>query len=126
MGGLQESHGLVTVENDEVIFEFATKDALFGIVKSSSKRIAVKPREIVSATYRETWFSTKLEFRFQTLQIAGRFPGNEGPELVLKVRRKDRNAARSLYSRLESLQASVRLDRLEQEIKRNEITDDML
>jgi hypothetical protein len=118
VGGLQEHEGLIRFDGANLEIEFMSKDALLGVVKSATKTVTVPLHDIAAIEAKFGWFSSKLNIRFNSLSVARQFPGNEGPELQLTIKRADRRAAASLIAEFSSRKTEERVRKFQESLEK--------
>ncbi len=118
--GLAVVDGILTIHSDELVFEFQTKDSVFGVVKSKPREIHIQMKEIVSIRYRKTWFVSRLYIHVSKLSYLQDFPKSEQGELVLKIKRKYKDTAKDIVSYVNYRLSEFRLDSMDSEFRSNE------
>lgn len=87
--GLAESKGLL-ISNDEVILiQFQTVDAILGVVKSGLTEVKLPLANIVELSYKKSLFGNKLILKVDNLRLIEKLPECNNNEVVLSVARKD-------------------------------------
>lgn len=119
-GGFGQTHGLASPAADGLRLQYQTRDAMIGLLRSTTRHALVPLEAIVDLRFRYgfLWFSPRIELRVAELAVLTDIPGAEGSRLVLKVRRADREHARKLVHLIGSLLAERRLDHLQGELER--------
>lgn len=116
-GGFAEVKGQMRFEADELVLEFQVKDSLFGALKSGVKELALPLDALEDLVFKKGWFSHRLTVRTRSMSDLGEIPGADGSTLVVKVAKKDGDAAKDLASHLLLLLSEEKLRRLEEEAR---------
>ena len=85
---------MVRLESGNLIFEFRSK--VVGILKSDIKMVEVPVAEVSTLNYKGGLFSTTVTLQFKSLRHTQAFPKADGNELVLEIKRRDRELAQEL------------------------------
>ena len=92
--GLAIAEGLLRLENDELIFEFMTRDGVFGLVKSELKKVPLLLEEVQSVEFRRGAFGSSLFVQSTSLEAVNSIPGQKQGRLKLAIARRDVDVAR--------------------------------
>jgi len=111
--GLRKVEGLVNLQGNELVFEFQTKDALVGLVKSEVEEQHIDIGELEGAELKG-WLRYKLILRGSSLRVFEDLPGTEQGKCKLHIKRSDRETARNLVSRINLLLSEDRIRRLDE------------
>ncbi|RMG20957.1 MAG: hypothetical protein D6730_19080 [Bacteroidetes bacterium] len=114
-GGFAEANGLMYVQGDQLLVEVMVKDAIFGVVKSKPKRIAIPFRDIISIDYKRNMFVSRMLLRVGNITYLSEIPGDNKGEIKFKIRRKDKEMAQNLVSHINLRISEIRLDELDEE-----------
>lgn len=98
--GLAEGSGLIHDEGTHLCLEFEVKDALAGILKSGVKHVRIPTSDIVSVNISQGWVNTTLVIQTAKLESVQDVPGMNQGRIVLKIARKDREAAEQFVAAL--------------------------
>lgn len=112
--GLAEGRGILRVDETALTLELQVTDALFGLLKSRIINIQLPFDQVSGIIMTKGWFRKKLILRTHSMAPLTSIPGHSGNELVLVIRRRDRDSARFLISRLELRKTEVQLQKLEE------------
>lgn len=115
-----EVSGLLRYDSSGVHLEFQTKDALFGVIKSSVKSVRLKNDDLRGLRYKKSWFSHYLYIQTKDMRTIAGVPGAESGEVRLKIRKQDAIQAKSLASHVSSALTDERLKRLLEESSSDE------
>lgn len=111
--GFAESEGLIKSDNDNLIFEFQTKDNIIGVIKSDVKIVKIPLKEVYSIAIKKNFFYTKLIITFSNLSSTKLLPGGAQRELILSIEKKSRDECIQLVSKVNVLLAELRLKDIE-------------
>lgn len=111
--GLRKVEGLMKLEKNNLVFEFQTKDALVGLVKSDVEEQRIAISELEGAELKG-WLTYKLILRGRSLRVFENLPGTEQGQCKLHIKRSDRETARNLVSRINLLLSEDRIRRLDE------------
>ncbi len=112
--GFAEGRGILRVDENALTLELQVTDALFGLLKSRVINVQLAFDQVSGIIMTKGWFRKKLILRTHSMALLTSIPGHSGNELVLVIRRRDREAARFLISRLELRKTEVQLQKLEE------------
>ncbi|HRP01052.1 MAG TPA: hypothetical protein PLE30_00220 [Candidatus Kapabacteria bacterium] len=112
-GGFAETKGLIYFENNFLIFEFETKDALLQVVSSGVKIIKIPLDGIRSVEFKKGFFSSKLIITAKSLKYFANVPGNESNVLTYKIKKQHNDLVRLAVSHLQLLIAENTLKKFE-------------
>lgn len=109
--GFAKVTGILRVANDILSLEFETKENIFGgVLKSKPKKVNIPLMELESVVLKKTWFSTKVIIRVLQLGLLNDVPGTEKGEAIIKIRRKERQTAETLISKINLRISELGLD----------------
>lgn len=111
--GFATMEGMIRIDTNAIVFEYQTKDALLGIVKSDTKTARIEFSEIVSIDYKKSLFSSKLFIRANIFLGSKGFPNNNANELTLKIKRNNSDLASEFVSRINLRISEARLKDIE-------------
>lgn len=111
-GGFMMLEGILRMEGDELTFEFQKKDALFEAYKSDLKEIRIPLSSIDVAEFKKGLFGTKLILHAKRAAVFKDLPGNDLTVRTLKVKRKHRETAASVSSRINLKISEMKLKEL--------------
>ena len=98
--GFATMEGMIRIDANAIIFEYQTKDALLGIVKSDTKTARIEFSEIESIEYKKSLFTSKLFISANVFLGSKGFPNNDANELTLKIKRSNSDIASEFVSRI--------------------------
>lgn len=107
--------GILRVESNYLVFEFQKKDAVFEAYKSELKEVKIPVSEISMIEYKKGLFSSKLIIHAERPSTFQEFPGSELTERKLKVKRKHRETAANISSKINLELSEYRLEQLKGE-----------
>jgi hypothetical protein len=96
--GFAELDGLLRIDQENLILEYQTKDAIFGVVKSAVKNIYIKYSDILSMEFKKGFFSSKITITTSSFIADKMFPKAHGNELELVIKKKHKEQAMQLVS----------------------------
>lgn len=115
-GGLAKTEGIAEVTESGVYLEFEVEDGFIGAFKSGAKEAKLSASQIRSAELRAGWFRTRLILEAKTLGAMGDIPGSKQGRVILKLPRREREAAGRAVSVLEASLAREELEGLSREL----------
>jgi hypothetical protein len=111
--GFQEAKGLLSFENDALTFEYEISDSVTGIIKSGLKKTRVPFSELTSIQIRERFLRvTRIEVRSRSMSALSDVPGSDAANVILKIRKTDRDDARNFVSAASLALSEFRLAQL--------------
>ncbi len=111
--GFATMEGMIRIDTNAIIFEYQTKDALLGIVKSDTKTARIEFSEIESIEYKKSLFTSKLFISANVFLGSKGFPNNDANELTLKIKRSNSDIASEFVSRINLRISEERLKDIE-------------
>lgn len=94
--GFALSEGVVWVEDDGLMLEFRTRDAVFGLLKGDVKELRLPWSELREVEHLAVAFRARLRIRTKRMSVLAELPGADGAEVVLRFKSRDREALREL------------------------------
>lgn len=110
--GFAVSKGLIKINKDYLIFEYQISDNFFSLIKSDVKTVNIPHKKIINVQLKKNWFSTKLLFSFNSISVLNQFPSSP-KELILKIKKDNRQLAESLISRINLRISEIKLENLD-------------
>lgn len=118
MDGWAESAGLLAFEppagdfGGRLVFQFQTKDAVLGLIKTGVKEVPIELAEVSEVGFKGGWLGGgTLTVRVADMKAGAKLPGQESGIVALAVKRKHTEAARELASEANLQAAEARLRR---------------
>jgi hypothetical protein len=108
--GLARGEGLLTLQDEGVMLEFQVKDTLVGMMKSKLKQVVLPYPEILSVEVKSNIFRTIMILSVNRLSLLADLPNADRGEVKLKLRRKDKDMAFQIESRIQYLMSEMQLD----------------
>lgn len=112
--GFRVAKGLVNLEGEDLAFEFEVTDAIFGVLNSGLQELRLPLSGLQSVEFRKGWFSSKIILEARSLKVLKDLPGSEMTECVLKIKRKDREDAQRLASKVRLVMSEMKLRELDE------------
>lgn len=110
-GGFAKVTGLLTVEEDALFLEFQTKDNILGgLIKSAPRELMVPMKELDSVECVSKWTGTRFFVRVRRLSLLDGMPNVENGEVKLKIKRKNKQTALNMASKINLRISELRLD----------------
>ncbi len=91
--GLAETKGLLRFENNQIILQFQTQDAVFGLMKSDVKDVQIPLEALESVEFITRWWGSKIAIHVNRLDLVQRIPGQSSNEIILKITRANKGLA---------------------------------
>jgi hypothetical protein len=104
--GFAETEGILSVDGDDLKFEFQTADKLVGLLKSGVREVRLPLEKIEEITFRKRWYGNKLVIRVSEMGRASELPNFKQGEVELKVAKKHREAASELLAFIQTAQGA--------------------
>ena len=98
--GLALTEGLLRINDNSLIFEFLTKDAVLGLIKTEVQQVTVAFEDIEEVNFKKSMFGNSLQIRLASLVIAQKIPAQKGSNVELNIARKDADIALSFVSNI--------------------------
>lgn len=92
------------------MLEFQVKDTLVGMMKSKLKQVVLPYPEILSVEVKSNIFRTIMIISVNRLSLLAELPNADRGEVKLKLRRKDKDLAFQIESRIQYLMSEMQLD----------------
>lgn len=106
--GFAESSGILSLRENHIIIQFETKDALFGLIKSGLKKVAIPLKHIEELAYKKSIFGNRVSIKVDDLSYLEDLPERSNNKVVLLIDRKNIDRAIDLIR-------AIRLDMSEKE-----------
>jgi serine/threonine protein kinase len=101
--GLVEVYGLATIEGGELVLEFRSRDALFGIRMHEPTELRIPFADIGAVELKEGWFGSEMRITANRLASFHAFPEFRHGSIRLRFKKANRDAGRGLAERLRAL-----------------------
>jgi hypothetical protein len=99
-GGFMKVEGILSVEKNSLTFEFQKKDAVLEAYKSDIMTDEIPFSELDMIEYKKGFFSSKLILHGKKASTFRNLPGNELTTRTLKVKKKNREIAANISSKI--------------------------
>ncbi len=116
--GFATTEGLLSIDEDNLILEFKTKDSFIGLIQSEIKRIEIPLSILTGFEFQPKWFSNKIVVRTKKLEPLDSIPGSKQGVAKLSVQRKDRAIASEFASFVSLFISENQLKRLDEELNK--------
>lgn len=114
---LAEVEGMLSLEGDNLIIEYQTKDGILGILKTQLKELRISVGDLDSIEYRKKVLKGLVDIRGKKMSVFANFPGSQHGNIRLKINKDHRDAAEQFVE-----DVSLRIS----EYKVRHIDDDLL
>ncbi|MEX2456096.1 MAG: hypothetical protein WD381_02230 [Balneolaceae bacterium] len=111
--GFAEVKGLLSVYEESILLEFERKDAVIGVFKSGLKEARIPYSNLEEMEWKKGFFRSKIILTGKTMRSLSEVPGAEQGRLVMNVKRKDREDAERVASRVRLRISEERLNSME-------------
>ncbi len=111
-GGFMLVEGILSVKGPKLFIEFQKKDAVMGAYKSDLQTIEIPFSSIDIVEYKKGVFSAKLILHGKNAAALKDLPGDELTVRKLKVKRKNREIAASIASKINLELSEMKLKEL--------------
>lgn len=98
--GLIESEGLLFIEEDRLVIEHQTVDAVFGVFKTGIKKTEIPFNDITNVRLEPKFWKSELVFHGRSLRTFRALPGSSSGILCLKINRQSNAAAMNLVEEI--------------------------
>ncbi len=116
--GFAQAKGIVHTSSDEIRLEFQISDALGGFLKSEPRNVIIPLSDLLELSFKSSVWSSKLTINVSSLGSIEDLPkpakGKAG-EVILRIKRSDKDKAKRLASRMNLLISEYRVRRSEEE-----------
>jgi len=106
--GFAESSGLLSMNEEQLIIQFETKDAILGVIRSGLKTIQIPLNNIVELGYKKSIFGNRVTIIVDDLSYIAEVPSRDNNQVTLIIERKYIEMAIDFVR-------AIRLDRSEKE-----------
>ena len=113
-GGFMLVEGILSVKGMKLHIEFQKKDAVMGAYKSDLTTIEISLSEIDMMEYKKGFFSSKLVIYGKNARALTDLPGDELTTRTLKIKKKDRNIAANISSKVNLELSEMKLRELDE------------
>jgi len=100
--GMTETSGMLTLEDDKLVLEYQTVDAILGVVKSGIKAVDIPLKGLSSARIEQKLWNADLILQGKTMRIFNNAPGTAHGQLRVKINRQSLAAANELVEDIKS------------------------
>ena len=111
--GFQMATGLLSMDEEYLVFEFQVQDNVIGLFKSDVKLVKVPLADIISIEYKKKLLSRNLLIRASSMIAVQDIPEAKSGEIKLKIHKKNAEAAAQLASSAMLRISEERLSRLD-------------
>ncbi len=109
--GFAESSGLLSMNDEQLMIQFETKDAILGVIKSGLKTIQIPLKNIVELGYKKSIFGNRVTIEVDDLSYIAEVPNRDNNQVTLIIERN------YIETAIDFVRA-IRLDRSEKEYNR--------
>lgn len=110
-----EVQGLLSVYEESILLEFERKEEVFGKNKSALKEVRIPYSDLEEMEWKKGFFRSKIILVGKTMRSLSDVPGAVQGRLVMNVKRKDRDDAERVASRVRLRISEERLNSLDEE-----------
>lgn len=115
--GFAQAQGILHTSSDQIRLEFQISDALGGFLKSQPKNVIIPISDLIELSFKSSIWNSKLTINVSSLGSTEDLPksakGKAG-EIILRLKRSDRENAKRLVSRMNLLISEYRVKRSEE------------
>lgn len=111
--GLQKASGLMSWNQNGLVLEFQTEDAVIGLFKSEVEEASISISDLLNVEFTKNIFSAKLIIEAKSLKALQDIPGTEQARCELKIKRRDRKKAARLASNIQLAISEHRLNEMD-------------
>ncbi len=119
-GGFGEVQGLARLDELGLELQFSTRDALFGVLKSSTRSVRIPVEGLLSVRYQRGWFwlFPTIELRVRDLAVLKGLPECDQGRISLSLAWRDRVDGKAFAADLEQMRAHRRIQHLDRALER--------
>jgi transposase-like protein len=100
--GMTETSGMISLEEDQLMLEYQTIDAMLGVIKTGVKTVSIPLSGLSSARVEQKLWSAELVLQGKTMRLFGNAPGTKAGQLRVKINRQSLAAANALVEEIKS------------------------
>lgn len=100
--GMTETSGMISLEEDQLMLEYQTIDAMLGVIKTGVKTVSIPLSGLSSARVEQKLWSAELVLQGKTMRLFGNAPGTKARQLRVKINRQSLAAANALVEEIKS------------------------
>tara|TARA_R110002124_G_scaffold285065_2_gene463140 strand:+ start:4619 stop:4996 length:378 start_codon:yes stop_codon:yes gene_type:complete len=112
-GGFMLVEGILSVKDHKLFIEFQKKDAVVGAYKSDLSTIEIPFSDIDMMEYKKGFFSSKLIIHGKNARALTELPGDDLTVRALKVKKKNREIAANISSKVNLELSEMKLRELD-------------
>lgn len=105
--------GILSTAKTGLSLQYEIRDALIGAIKTDLRKVFCSFADIAEVSVKAGWFRTRIFIRLNSIEAVKDLPFTNAGELVLGVKRKHRDAAVELVSRMQLALSEYHLEMLE-------------
>ncbi|XWN36254.1 MAG: hypothetical protein ROO71_09860 [Balneola sp.] len=113
-GGFMLVEGILSVKSQKLFIEFQKKDAVMGAYKSDLATVEIPFSEIDMMEYKKGFFSSKLIIHGKNARALTELPGDELTSRTLKVKKKNKEVAANISSKVNLELSEMKLKELDE------------
>ena len=113
-GGFMLLEGILSVKGHKLFIEFQKKDAIMGAYKSDLATVEIPFTEIDMMEFKKGFFTSKLIIHGKNARALTELPGDELTSRTLKVKKKNRDIAASISSKVNLKLSEMKLKELDE------------
>jgi len=117
--GFGEVQGIARLDELGLELQFSTRDALLGVLKTSTRRVRIPVEALLSVRYRAGWFwlMPTIELRVRELSVVKGLPESEQGRVTLSLKLRDRHDGRAFAADLEQMRLHRRIQHLDRTLE---------
>ncbi|WP_018128225.1 hypothetical protein [Balneola vulgaris] len=113
-GGFMKVEGILSVDGDKFSIEFQKKDSLFEAYKSELMHCEISFSDLDLVEFKKGLFTSKLILQAKKAAVFSDLPGDDLISRTLKVKKKHRDIAASIASRVNLELSEMKLRELDE------------
>ncbi len=98
---------------NRLVLEFQTEDAVIGLFKSEVEEASISISDLLNVEFTKNIFSAKIVIEAKSLKSLQDIPGTEQARCELKIKRSDRKKAARLASNIQLAISEYRLNEMD-------------
>ncbi|MEL6844151.1 MAG: hypothetical protein AAFP02_13155, partial [Bacteroidota bacterium] len=110
-----EVNGMMRLGQKSLILEYQVKDGIVGMIKSDPKELVIPFDNLLEVKYKLNWAVSRFKITVNSMRILGKFPVSDSGVISLKIKRKQKQGAKELASRLNLLLSEHRLEMMDRD-----------
>lgn len=113
--GLAAVSGMMRLGKQKLILEYQVKDAVLGMIKSEPRELIIPFENLIEVKYKLNWVLSRFKVQVNSMHVLGKFPVGKEGIITLKIKRKQKQAAKELASSINLQLSEYRLEMMDRD-----------